>query len=345
MEGDFYMRRSKMVVPFVVLVAACASLAALLALPGVSGANSPSQGSVAEGPGPVEENFPDYSVVVDNSSKRFTAPGWETGSSGLDLYGDDYSFAGASQNAKPARYRVKVPATDVYSVYAWWTAEQDNDSSARFGVSTPSGVRWTSVDQRRDGGFWVKLGHYEMERGDRYAIQVAPGSEGEGYAVADAVAVVRGATSAPPESGYDVGGGSSATFQTSSLSEPTGRDVVRKARSYSGIWYRYATCTTTRMSCTCLTGKSFRPFGVDMSMSESKQWTSNRGRKIRYRSNLRPGDHVFFKERGMSNPITHVAVYSGNGNIVHASTYFGEVVEGQMRYIDGYFGAKRYRLR
>ena len=340
------MRRSTWIVPCVTLAATCISLAALFVFSGVSRANSPSQGSVVEGPGLPEENFPAYSQVVDNSSESFGGPGWETGSSGLDLYGDDYSFARAGQDAGPARYRVKIPATDVYSVYAWWPAEGGNDSSTRFGVSTSSGVRWTEVDQRRDGGFWVKLGQYEMERGSRYAVQVTPGSEGEGYAVADAVAVVRGVTSAPPAGSYDVGDeGSFSTLRISSADEPTGRDVVRRARSFSGIWYRYATCTTTRMSCTCLTRKSFRPFGIDMSMSESKQWTSNRGRKIRYRSNLRPGDHVFFKENGPSNPITHVGVYSGNGNLVHASAYWGEVTERPMRYINGYHGAKRYRLR
>jgi cell wall-associated NlpC family hydrolase len=341
------MRRSKLIVSFVVLTTACASLAALLVLPGVSGAGSPSQGSVVEGPGLPEENFPDYSRVVDNSSKRFEAPGWETGSSGLDIHGDDYSFAGAGQDAKPARYKVKIPATDVYSVYAWWPAEGDNDSSTRFGVSTSSGVKWTEVNQRRDGGFWVKLGQYEMEKGNRYAIQVAPGSEGEGYAVADAVAVVRGVTSAPPEDSYEGGDeGSLSTLRISSADDgPNGRDVVRRARSFSGIQYRYATCTVSRMSCTCLTRKSYKKFGVYLPMSEAKQWKFSRGRRIEHRSNLRPGDHVFFKENGRRNGITHVGVYSGNGNIVQASSYFGKVVESKIRYIDGYHGAKRYRLR
>ena len=323
------------------MAAMCVSLAALMVLPGVSGAESPSQGSIAEGPGLPEENFPDYSQVVDNSSKRFTAPEWETGSAGLDIYGDDYVFAGANQNARPARFRVNVPATDVYSIYAWWTAETTNDASTRFGISTTTGVKWTEVNQRKDSGFWVKLGQYRMEKGDRFAIQVAPGSEGEGYAVADAVAVVRGVTSAPPDDTYD---GDGSALRVSSLSYPNGRDVVRRARSFSGTPYRYATCTTYRMSCTCLTRRSYRPFGIDMSLSESKQWTSSRGRKIA-KADLRPGDHIFFKENGLAYPITHVAVYSGNGYVVHASSYWGEVTEKPMKYIYGYYGAKRYRLQ
>ena len=58
-------------------------------------------------------------------------------------------------------------------------------------------------------------------------------------------------------------------------------------------------------------------------------------------SDLRPGDLVFFKEAGENHPITHVAIYSGAGNILHASTYWGRVVESPMKYVDGYYGARR----
>jgi cell wall-associated NlpC family hydrolase len=135
-------------------------------------------------------------------------------------------------------------------------------------------------------------------------------------------------------------------LRTSADSDPNGRDVVRRARSFDGIRYRYATCNDSRMSCTCLTRKSYKKFGVYMAMDETKQWKSYQGREIKRRYNLQPGDHVFFKELGRRNGITHVGIYSGNGNLVHASTYFGEVTESKMRYIDGYHGAKRYyRLR
>ena len=304
--------------------------------------DSPSQGSIATGPELPEEDFSDYSQVVDNSSERFEAPGWKTGESGLDYYGEDYSVAG--EGTKLARYKVKVPATDVYSVYAWWHAEGDNDPTARFGVSTPSGVRWTEVNQRKDGGFWVKIGQYEMKEGDSYAVQAAPGSGEEGTAVADAVAIVRGVTSAPPEESYE-GGSSALRTSADRGSGPNANawDLIRKARSFQGTRYKYATCTRTRMSCTCLTGKAFGKFGIDMSMSEGKQWSSDRGFKIRYKRNIQRGDHVFFREHGRRGPITHVGVYSGNGNIVHASSYFGKVVESKMRYINGFTGAKRYK--
>jgi len=120
----------------------------------------------------------------------------------------------------------------------------------------------------------------------------------------------------------------------------SGKDVVRVARRYIGTKYRYGTCTNRLMSCTCLTKKVFAKFRHKLSLSERGQWNYKRGRKVA-KSALQPGDIVFFKEGGRKRGITHVGIYSGGGNLVHASAYFGKVVESKMRYIKGYSGAKR----
>jgi cell wall-associated NlpC family hydrolase len=122
----------------------------------------------------------------------------------------------------------------------------------------------------------------------------------------------------------------------------SGKDVVRAAKRYIGTKYRYATCSRSRMSCTCLTKKVFHKFGHKLPMSESGQWKYKRGHRVA-KSKVRPGDIVFFKEGGRKRGITHVGIYSGRGNLVHASAYFGKVVESKMRYIKGYSGAKRLR--
>ena len=138
----------------------------------------------------------------------------------------------------------------------------------------------------------------------------------------------------PPSTSGDVYTAASATR----------RDVVRRARSFIGTRYRYATCTRTEMSCTCLTKKTWAAFGHTLPMTEGGQWRYEPSRKIS-RWDLRRGDIVFFKEAGWSYPITHVGIYSGNGNLVHASNYFNKVVEAKMMYIEGYYGAKRLRPR
>ena len=136
--------------------------------------------------------------------------------------------------------------------------------------------------------------------------------------------------------------GDDAVFSASG--KVTRRDVVRRAKRFLGTKYRYATCTTTRMSCTCLNKKTWATFGHKLPMKELGQWRYTPSRKIA-KSNLSRGDMVFFKEGGSKRGITHVGIYSGKGNLVHASAYFGKVVESKMKYIKGYSGAKRLKLR
>jgi cell wall-associated NlpC family hydrolase len=49
------------------------------------------------------------------------------------------------------------------------------------------------------------------------------------------------------------------------------------------------------------------------------------------------GDLVFFDEAGYG--ISHVGIATGYGTVIHASTYYGEVVETPISDIPGYVGA------
>jgi len=346
---------------FAVLVAAgIASLATLSANAETSESSGGfiSQGSVADPNSPEvkakwadiaeEERLPDYSQVVDNTTRgRFSAVGWEKQSgdqaTGEDhvSYREDYVTSGSGQT--PARFEVSIPTSNDYTVYAWWPAFSSNSETARFVIETASGTQWTRVDQTRDGGIWIKLGTYAMEEGER-SIRVSPDSSGVTTSVADAVAVVRGDVTAPPADGVATTSSSDATFSVSSLRNPTRHDVVRVAKRYLGTKYRYGACRRHRMSCTCETKKTYAHFGHRLRMDEWKQWRYARSNRIWRRKNLKIGDEVFFKEHGRRGRITHVGIFSGNGNIVHASGYYGRVVESKMRYIRGYHGAKRYVL-
>jgi cell wall-associated NlpC family hydrolase len=303
-----------------------------------------SQGSIATHPyvEVSEGPSPGYSQVVDNDTKgRFEAPGWEE-RSGSGQYGE--SYAGAAKGTAPARFKVKVPATGTYSIYARWPASEGNSASARYGVSTTSGVEWTEVDQRKDGDLWVKLGTYEMKAGDSYAVQVAQDAAGSGEVVADAIVLLSGDQANPDEATGEEGGVTVAGRRA------TGRDVVHKARTHLGTRYVRSPphkCKAYRKEdCSCLTKVVFRRFGRSLPDNPAKQW--KRGKKVRKKSHLRPGDLVFFDENknGRLQPWDHVGIYSGHGYLVHASSYFGKVVESKMKYIHGYWGAKRLkRLR
>ena len=134
-------------------------------------------------------------------------------------------------------------------------------------------------------------------------------------------------------------GGSAAPSGT------TGDDVVRTARNHIGTPHRFSPpgpCRAFRAEdCACHTKLVFERFRISLPDDPAKQW--HYGQYIA-KSNLRPGDLVFFKEAGPKKPITHVGIYSGNGNLVHASRYWGKVVEKPMKYINGYYGATRLRL-
>ena len=288
-----------------------------------------------------EASKPYYSQVVDNSTKgRFVAPGWEKVSGAGNSYKDSHVVAPAGSDARDASFRMKVPADDDYAVYAWWSAAESNASVARFVIPSASGPQTEEVDQTKEGGMWIRLGTFDMKKGER-TIEVSPSDDAD--VVADAVIIVRDEQAPLPE--YTMasteGGDTMRTLAT--RSSANGRDIVRVARRYLGTRYRYATCTSSRMSCTCETKLAVKPFGHRFPMTEKGQWRYEPSRKIRGKSNLRPGDIVFFREGG--SRITHVGVYSGRGYLVHASSYFGKVVESKMRYIRGFTGAIRVNPR
>jgi cell wall-associated NlpC family hydrolase len=313
-----------------------------------SGESSPqsiSQGSIATHPyvdvsdGP----SPGYSQVVDNATPgRFEAPGWGERSDDAQSFGGAHVYT--SEDGVPARFKVEIPATGSYSVYAWWPAQASNSAAARFGVSTTSGVKWTEVDQRKDGGMWVKLGAYEMKAGDSYAIQISGSSEAAGEVVADAVQVLSG-EQAPPEeaTGEQEIAGESVT--ATRRGRATGRDVVRTARRHLGTRYVKSPpqrCKAFRKEdCSCHTRVVFMKFGRSLPDNPPSQW--RRGMRVKKKANLRPGDLVFFDENrnGKLQPWDHVGIYSGHRNLIHASSFFGRVVESKMNRINGYWGAKR----
>ena len=299
--------------------------------PGVSEGSAPEARAPAEAISAMEPAEPYSQVVDDSSRRRFLARGWKDSPGRSPKNAKDYSYVQPAEDTDPARYRVKIPTTDQYTVYARWPAARANNAATRFGVRTPSGVRWTEANQRRDGGIWMRIGAYRMEVGNRYAVRISGRSKAEGRVVADAVMVVRGTQMTPPRAEAQRGEPIGA--------QGTGHDVVREARSHIGTPYRHSPpgpCQAHRSEdCSCLTSLVFDR--IELPDNPVEQWNS--GQNVA-RRDLRPGDLVFFKEGG-SSVITHVAIYSGNGNIVHASSYWGRVVEREMRYVDGYFGAKR----
>jgi cell wall-associated NlpC family hydrolase len=92
-----------------------------------------------------------------------------------------------------------------------------------------------------------------------------------------------------------------------------GRSVaMRNALSKLGARYRWGATGPNAFDCSGLVYWSYRQEGV--TLPRSSRAMSSVGTSVA-KGNLQPGDLVFFYR-----PVSHVAIYIGNGQVVHAST-------------------------
>jgi len=91
-------------------------------------------------------------------------------------------------------------------------------------------------------------------------------------------------------------------------------EVVERAEQYLGTPYRSGGTTTNGVDCSGLTFAVYRAVGVKLPRSSDEQ--VNVGEPVS-RDHLAPGDLIFF---GSSSNISHVGIYAGDGEFIHAST-------------------------
>ena len=114
-----------------------------------------------------------------------------------------------------------------------------------------------------------------------------------------------------------------------------GNEVVQEANKFVGVPYRNGGTTTDGLDCSGLVVIVFEKFGIAMPRTSHEQ--AKFGTQID-RSGLEPGDLVFFRTSGTTK-ITHVGIYSGNGEFIHASTRSKRVKYDRL---DNRYFKKRY---
>lgn len=135
-------------------------------------------------------SYATYRQVIDNSSPRFRASdGWGTSSWSSQKLGTDYRFTRPRAVNDPAMFKIRIPKTGSYSIYARWPANSGYNSRARFRIRTAGGWVTRVRDQRRNGGRWVGLGTFDMEAGDAWWVRLLRNSSDDGYLIADGVFV------------------------------------------------------------------------------------------------------------------------------------------------------------
>jgi cell wall-associated NlpC family hydrolase len=106
--------------------------------------------------------------------------------------------------------------------------------------------------------------------------------------------------------------------------------VISTAMKYLGVPYVWGASGPSGFDCSGLVKFCFAKVGISLPHSSAMQY--NCGTHVS-RSQLKPGDLVFFY-----NPIHHVGIYIGNGNMINAT---GNHVQISSVWTSSYYGATR----
>lgn len=119
-----------------------------------------------------------------------------------------------------------------------------------------------------------------------------------------------------------------------------GQQAVEYAMQYLGVPYVWGGNGPKSFDCSGFSKYVYAHFGYDLNRTASSQLSN--GVSVS-RSELQPGDLVFFNNRRVSTPVSHVGIYIGNGQFIHASTNSRcvEISNLSGHYLNTYVYARR----
>jgi cell wall-associated NlpC family hydrolase len=123
------------------------------------------------------------------------------------------------------------------------------------------------------------------------------------------------------------------------LGSASGNSAVNRALGMLGTRYVYGASSRSATDCSGFVLQVYRSLGVKLPRTSREM--ANVGRPVP-KGSLQEGDLVFFRTRG--SRISHVGIYKGNGQFVHASSGKGHVTISSLNegyYQRRYAGARR----
>jgi len=126
-----------------------------------------------------------------------------------------------------------------------------------------------------------------------------------------------------------------AAAPPASVPAPTAaaQTAVDTALAQLGDPYAWGAAGPDAFDCSGLTEHAYAAAGIALPHSSTMQSTMGVPVSV---TDLQPGDLVFFY-----TPVSHVAMYIGNGQIVQASTYGQPVAVTELAYMPDFVGARR----
>ena len=117
--------------------------------------------------------------------------------------------------------------------------------------------------------------------------------------------------------------------QPSEAQADTGQAAVDQAYTYVGA--PYSVDGLDGLDCSGFTSAVYADLGMYLPDDPASQYAYGTP------SSAEAGELVFFDEHGYG--ISHVGIATGYGTMIHASTYYGAVVEAPIDSVPGYIGA------
>ncbi len=140
--------------------------------------------------------------------------------------------------------------------------------------------------------------------------------------------------------------GSSASSEDSSsdtaVSLSAGDEIVAKAKEYLGVPYVWGGSSPSGFDCSGFVQYVMRACGYTVGRGSDAQYFDGEGTYVS-KDELVPGDMVFFAGTYATSGTSHVGIYIGDGNFIHASSSGSVKITDlySSYYVEHYYGARR----